>query len=169
TGLVLVICALKYTANYVQPYAYGALYGLVFALAALGWIARYLQSQRSRWLGWAGICAGWSLISKPELAAAAVAAFGAALLLGLLSGRRRLWRDAALFALPLVIIVVAAYGLILSRVPWRVLLEDNHLLFTNVPPQLVYFNRHLSGLADWPRSLATVVAAASIWLCVCGL
>jgi hypothetical protein len=34
-GLALVACALKSTANYIQPYAYGALYGLVFALGSL--------------------------------------------------------------------------------------------------------------------------------------
>src|SRR5215470_12333514 len=35
TSLALVACALKSTANYIQPYAYAALYGLVFALGSL--------------------------------------------------------------------------------------------------------------------------------------
>src|SRR5262249_48627248 len=43
TGLVLVICALKSTANYIQPYTYAALYGLVFALCSLANIVRFIK------------------------------------------------------------------------------------------------------------------------------
>src|SRR5262245_4658579 len=42
-GLVMTICALKSTANYIQPYAYAALYGLTFALGSLLCAASYLQ------------------------------------------------------------------------------------------------------------------------------
>jgi 4-amino-4-deoxy-L-arabinose transferase-like glycosyltransferase len=101
TGLVLVVCALKSTANYIQPYAYAALYGLVFALASLvavlSWErtrracgdwesnlsgtaepahALYARRVRSQLL-LAGLFAGLSLIAKPEIALAAVAAAGA--------------------------------------------------------------------------------------------
>lgn len=165
-ALVLVICALKSTANYVQPYAYAALYGLVFALAALICTVRYAQGRGARWLCWAGVGAGLALISKPEIAAAALAAVGVALLLGSLSARRVLWRDAALFALPVIVIGGGAYGWILSRVPWHVLLEDNHILFSKMPPQLIYFNRHMSGLAQWPNSFwytATGLGAFAFW------
>jgi hypothetical protein len=168
-GLVLVICALKSTANYVQPYAYAALYGLVFALGSLLCTVRYLQAGGARWLVWAGVGAGLALISKPEIAASALAAAGAALALGSLLARKPLWRDAALFALPLVAIGAAAYGWILSRVPWRVLLEDNYLLFSRVPPQLIYLNRHLSGLAAWPKSLGLAAAGLGTLVFLAGL
>ena len=159
-GLVLVICALKFTGNYVQPYAYAALYGLVFALAALVCVVRYLQGCGTRWLCWAGVCAGLVLISKPEVSAAVFAAASIALLLGSLIARRVLWREAMLFALPMIVIGAGAYGFILNRVPWRVLVEDNHILFSNMPPQLIYFNRSQTGLAEWPKSF---------WLAVSGL
>ncbi len=165
-GLVLVICALKSTANYVQPYAYAALYGLVLALGALICTVRYAQGRGARWLGWAGVCTGLALISKPEIAVAALAAAGVALLLGSLSARRVLWRDAALFVLPVIAIGGGAYGWILSRVPWRVLVEDNHILFSQMPPQLIYFNRHMSGLAQWPSSFwytVTGLGAFAFW------
>src|SRR6185436_1845976 len=102
TGLVLVVCALKSTANYVQPYAYAALYGLVFALASLVALVAWERTRlacggldsnptdidetfpiayASRGRAQAllsGLFAGLSLIAKPEIALAALAAAGAA-------------------------------------------------------------------------------------------
>ncbi len=190
-GLVLVICALKSTANYIQPYAYAALYGLVFALGSLvatvSCIKRRseyrLQAERPASgplppegdtpnVVFAGLLAGLSLISKPEVALAALAAAATALIIASLSSRKLLWRDAAWFALPVIVISIAAYGFILSRVPLRVLLEDNHVLFTKMPPQLVYFNRHVSGLAQWPNSLWFSLAGIGVfalWAGLCGV
>src|SRR5215510_12953011 len=85
-ALTLVACALKSTANYIQPYAYAALYGLVFALGSLVATVSYvkrrsnprlergLQPESLRNLTpeggapnlvLAGSLAGLSLISKP--------------------------------------------------------------------------------------------------------
>src|SRR5215831_14597022 len=204
-GLALVICALKSTANYIQPYAYAALYGLVFALGSLIATVSYirLRSERLRLeyrlqaesLGdlppeggtpnagapnegattnavLAGLLAGLSLISKPELALAALAAGFTALTVESFAERRPLWRDAAAFAAPVVIITAATYAIILSHTPLRVLLEDNHVLFTAMPPQLVYFNRHVSGLAQWPTSLWFSLAGIggfALWAGFCGV
>src|SRR5215831_1150987 len=204
-GLALVICALKSTANYIQPYAYAALYGLVFALGSLIATVSYirLRSERLRLeyrlqaesLGdlppeggtpnagapnegattnavLAGLLAGLSLISKPELALAALAAGFTALTVESFAERRPLWRDAAAFVAPVVIITAATYAIILSHTPLRVLLEDNHVLFTAMPPQLVYFNRHVSGLAQWPTSLWFSLAGIggfALWAGSCGV
>jgi 4-amino-4-deoxy-L-arabinose transferase-like glycosyltransferase len=170
-GLVLVICALKSTANYVQPYAYAALYGLVFALGSLMATVAYLKTRRSATLAFAGALAGLSLISKPEIALASLAAAFAALIVGSGASRKSLWRDSASFVLPVIVIAAATYGFILSRVPLRVLLEDNHVLFTAMPEQLVYFNRRLSGLARWPASLWFSLAGIGVfalWAGLCG-
>jgi 4-amino-4-deoxy-L-arabinose transferase-like glycosyltransferase len=156
TALVMVVCALKSTANYIQPYAYAALYGLVFALGSLAASVRFAQRGRARWLAWAGVLAGLSLLAKPELALAALLAAGAA---WLLDGKQR-WRNATAFVLPALALPAAVYAVILQSVPLRVLLDDNHILFTAMPPQLVYFNRHISGLAQWP---------ASLWFSLAGL
>lgn len=152
-GLVLVFCAVKATANYISPYAYAALYGLLFSLAALVCALEYTRGGRSRWIAAAGALTGLSLVSKWELALAALVASAAALILLSLSARRLLWREALLYALPAAAITLVAYGYTLSRVPWRVLLEENHILFSSMPPQLVYFNQQISGLAAWPQSL----------------
>ena len=188
-GLALVACALKSTANYIQPYAYAALYGLVFALGSLvatvSYVKRrsesHLQAESPRNLPseggtpnlvLAGSLAGLSLISKPEIALAALAAGFAALIVESLTDRKPLWRCAALFSAPVVIIAAVTYSAILSRAPLRVLLEDNHVLFTAMPPQLVYFNRHVSGLAQWPSSLLFSLAGVgtlALWIGMCGI
>jgi hypothetical protein len=188
-GLALVACALKSTANYIQPYAYAALYGLVFALGSLVATVSYvkwrsesrLQAESPRNLPaeggtpnlvLAGSLAGLSLISKPEIALAALAAGFAALIVESLTERKPLWRGAALFSAPVVIIAAVTYSAILSRAPLRVLLEDNHILFTAMPPQLVYFNRHVSGLAQWPSSLLFSLAGVgtlALWVGMCGV
>jgi 4-amino-4-deoxy-L-arabinose transferase-like glycosyltransferase len=171
TGLVLVICALKSTANYIQPYAYAALYGLLFSLASLVFTVRFAQTGRARWLYGAGLWAGLSLICKPELALAALAAAGATWVLAqVLESRlpRRVnWRSGVLLMCSILLVPVLTYSLILRRVPWRVLLADNHVLFTQMPPQLIYFNRHISGLAQWPGSLWFSLAGLgvfAVWL-----
>ncbi|MEP7339976.1 MAG: glycosyltransferase family 39 protein, partial [Acidobacteriota bacterium] len=163
TGLVLVFCAIKSTANYIQPYAYAALYGFVFALASLVCTLSFIQQGRRMLMTWAGVFAGLSLISKPEIALAAWAAVGAALLMESVSQRKPLARAALYFILPVIVIAAVAYGLILSRVPLAVLLNDNHVLFTNMPPQLIYFNRHISGLAKLPASLWFTLAGGAVF------
>lgn len=163
TALVMVICAIKSTANYIQPYAYAALYGFVFALGSLVFTVKFLQTQQQKFMVWAGVLAGLSLISKPEIALAAWAAAGAALLVESVIVRKPLAREALYFILPVIAIIGVTYGLILIRVPLDVLLKDNHVLFTNMPPQLVYFNRHISGLAKIPTSLWFTLAGIAVF------
>ncbi len=166
TGLVMVICAVKSTANYIQPYAYAALYGFLFSLASLVCTVRFVQTRLAKAMLWAGVFAGLALISKPEIALAGWAAAATVLLVESLSARKVLGRAALNFVLPVVWIFVVSYGLILLRTPLSVLLNDNHVLFTNMPPQLIYFNRHISGLAKLPTSLwfsLTGIAVFGIW------
>src|SRR5262249_9879824 len=120
----------------------------------------------------AGSLAGLSLISKPEIALAGLAAGFAALIVESLTERKPLWRGAALFSAPVVIIAAVTYAVILSHAPLHVLLEDNHVLFTAMPPQLIYFNRRVSGLAHWPSSLLFSLAGIgtfALWIGMCGV
>ena len=159
-ALALVTCALKSTGNYVQPYAYAALYGLLFSLVSLACLVRFTQIRRWQWMSGAGLCAGLAVISKWELALGALAAAGVMWLALSWEARRVQWRDGFAFALPVLGVAAIAFRLVLARVPLSVLLNDNHILFTAMPPQLVYFNLHVSGLARWPQSL---------WFTVTGL
>ncbi len=172
-GLALVLCAVKSTGNYIQPYAYAALYGLTFALGSLVATVNYIRRKGGvSPLLLAGALAGLSLISKPEIALAGLAAGLAALIVESLAERKPPWRDAASFFAPMVVIAVAAYAVILSRTPLRVLLEDNHVLFTAMPPQLIYFNRRVSGLGEWPSSLSFSLAGIGVfalWVGICAV
>ncbi|MEK7832485.1 MAG: glycosyltransferase family 39 protein, partial [Acidobacteriota bacterium] len=125
TGLVMVICAVKSTANYIQPYAYAALYGFLFSLASLVCTVRFVQTRLAKAMLWAGVFAGLALISKPEIALAGWAAAATVLLVESLSARKVLGRAALNFVLPVVWIFVVSYGLILLRTPLSVLLNDN--------------------------------------------
>ncbi len=167
TGLVLVICALSYSASYIQPYAYAALYAEVFAVGALVCVVSWQINHRQQLLWWAGVCAGLTAICKPEISALAVSAAGTALLIEAPGARRLPWREALFFALPLCATGGLTYGLLLHHVGWRTLVTENLALLGS--PQLNYFSRKLSGLADWPGSIAAGIGALGGFLLLCGL
>src|SRR5262245_22204785 len=162
-GVTLVLCAVKSTANYLQPYSYAALYALVFSLASLLATLLYRRTRRAAWLVWSGIAIGLVLISKPEVATAPIAAAGAIVLMDWLNDRRVYWGQVFRIAVPAFVIPSLVYGLVLIYVPWRVLLEENHILFTNMPAQLLYFNRRVTGFNNPLRSLAYTVSSAGVW------
>ncbi len=153
TCLVVVLCAIKYSANYISPYAYAALYGLVFSITSLAMTVRYWRDDNPRWLLVSGVLAGFAVISKWELALTALAAAAVAMLLRSLASRTLMFQDALRFLAPVLLIPGATLGLLLMRVPWRTLVEDNHIFFTAMPPQLVYFNQYISGIVGLPKSL----------------
>lgn len=168
-ALVLVLCALKFTANYISPYAYASLYGLLFALGSLASAVRYWDMGRTAWIALAGAAAGLSLISKWELALAALTAGAAAVALRSLAHKRLEWRDALRFAFPVAAITVIAFGLAARRVSWKTLVEDNHILFSSMPPQLVYFNQQISGLGEWPRSFWYTLSGVGMFFLWAGI
>jgi len=163
-GLILVVCALQVRGNYLSPYSFAALYGLLFALGTLAAAAHYLQSGQAGWSVCAGVCAGLATIAKLEAAVAALAGAAVAVALRALLERRLAWPALAAFIAPVALIPAATFYLILRHVHWRVLLNDNYILLANAPPQLIYFNKLISGLL-WP--LAGLLYSLS-GLGVCG-
>ena len=168
-GLVIVLCAFKATANYISPYAYAALYGLVFALLALWAALRYLHSHRPRWMLLAGSATGLALACKLDLFLPAAIALAVAWLMVSLAERKIQWLAALAAIVPVIIFGGGAYALILTRVGWRTLVEDNYALFFNFPPQLIYYNRNIGGFANWPRSLVNILAATGTFLLLCAI
>jgi 4-amino-4-deoxy-L-arabinose transferase-like glycosyltransferase len=168
TAVVMLLCALNvHLGNYLQPYSYAALYGLVFALSALVCAVRYLVRRRARWLGWAGASAGMVLICKPELVVAAIAPVAVVWALVSFSARRWSWRSILIFATPLALICGLTYGSILLQIPWQTLIGENYLLFNT--PQMAHFNRHLNGILDWPQTGWALVTAIGLILLTGGL
>jgi hypothetical protein len=169
TALVIVFCAVKYSGNYISPYAYAALYGLVFSLISLAQTSRYWRDQSPGRLFWAGVFAGLGVVTKWEIALSALAAAAVAVLLSSIVARKVLWKDALRFLTPVVVIPGATVALLLSRVSKRVLLDDNHILFSNMPPQLVYFNRLISGIAALPQSFWFTLSGLGSFALWCGV
>ncbi len=60
--------------NYVTPYQHAQTHGLALSIAMLLALARYLRSRRLGWMALAGACLGLVLLTKAEIAVAAVSA-----------------------------------------------------------------------------------------------
>lgn len=152
---IAVLCAVKPNGNYIIPYYYGSDYALLFALISLTFILKYLNGDNSRTniLIIAGLFTGLSILSKQELGVTSAGAGVAAITLNYITERKRMVRDAFLFLAPPLILIIAVFGYILSYASVDTLINKNHILFTNVPPQLKYFNKNISGLLDVPKSL----------------
>ena len=176
---VMWICTFKQAGNYVLPYSYAALHGCALGLASLALIVKWLldarpaqhpthsestgADERPRSLSWlfaAGAVAGATLLAKTEMGFAAVAT---GVIAAILVQHRRPLRAlgfAAIFAAGVTVVVGSVYGVIALRVGWTTLLNDSFLFLQNLPPELVYFNKRMSG-ADQPwLSFAQMVSAA---------
>ncbi len=162
-GLVLVACAVRFSGNYISPYAYASLYGLLLSLVSLAMTVRYWRDERPAWLIAAGVCAGFAFISKWEIALTALSAGVLAITLLSFAVRKVLWKDALRFLLPLILIPATVLTLVLNRVPWDTLLEDNHILFSGMPSQLVYFNSLISGIGGFPRTFWYTVSGLGMF------
>jgi hypothetical protein len=100
------------------------------------------------------------MLAKTEMGLAAMTAgVVASALIGYPKARSAL-RLAAVFVAPALVVVVAAYWQIAERVGWQTLSGDSFLFLRNLPPELVYFNKRVSGFDLPAQSLAQMVGAA---------
>ncbi len=168
TALVLVTCAFgAYYGNYVQPYAYAALYGWLFALASLASLVHYLECRRLRWMMWSGVCIGLTGLCKPELTLLGIAPTVVGWATLSLAERRWLWRPALAAGVPAATIGGLVYGYLVLTVPWRDLVADTYAAFSG--PQLTYFAQGLDGTAHWPDTGWAIVAAIGMMLSACAV
>ena len=168
TGVVLLTCAFNvHNGSYIQPYAFAALYGLLFALAALVCAVRFMQCRGWFWLVLAGFSVGMTIISKPELGLLAIVPSALAWALASFADRKLLLRPAALGLLACAATGGITYGWVLRHVSWEILVVDNYRLFKE--PQLVYFSKHLSGALKWPQPIWEMIGAAGMWIFLSGL
>jgi dolichyl-phosphate-mannose-protein mannosyltransferase len=105
--------------SYVLPHTYGATAGTLLLLVLLLCLARFARSERPAWLAGAGVSVGLVALTKPEVAAAALAASAAWLLLS------RSRREAVLLLVPAVAIPAAVYGFFAATVGLGDLLFEN--------------------------------------------
>jgi len=198
---VMWLCAFKQAGNYILPYSYSALHGCALGMVGLALLVKALgdraaspnprveggtgaqakgpasRSAVNPYIIMAGLAAGLTLLAKTEMGLAC-------LLTGLatvwLLGYPRARQTAALaaqFVMPAAVLAGGVYGYIATRVGIRTLSHDSFLFLSDLPPELVYFNKRISGL-DQPlqsgiqilgsglkiAALAVIVAAISLLL-----
>lgn len=180
--------------DYFLPYCYSALHGSALGLVTLCLLVCFLRTTFDRgngsaairdssagrssgvllgmtdrkqnlYLLAAGVAAGLAALAKTEMGfAAGVAGVFAASMAGYPSFRR-CCTFFALFAIPAVTLIAGGYGVIAASVGWPTLIKDSYLFFTNVPSELLYFNRRISGF-DYPAKslMAMLTSTAEITL-----
>jgi 4-amino-4-deoxy-L-arabinose transferase-like glycosyltransferase len=182
TLTVMWLCAFKQAGNYVLPYSYSALHGCALGLVCLALLVHFLElrdrgavtpgesgripgdgSPTGRavvWLALAGSVAGLTVLAKTEMGLAAVSAGIIAAALAGYPIVRRATAFEAIFLAPCAILVIGTYSYIASRVGWHALTHESLLFFRNLPPELVYFNKRVSGFDQPLQSIASIIGAA---------
>ncbi|HKP85601.1 MAG TPA: hypothetical protein VJZ26_05875 [Blastocatellia bacterium] len=179
---VMWLCAFKQAGNYILPYSYGALHGCALGLVALTLLVKAVGRNQSSagagekniekssestarrplptaYLAVAGACAGLTVLAKTEMGLAAMLAGVATATLVGYPNLRRASGLAAIFLLPALVIVVTVYGLIAERVGWHTLSSESFLFLRNLSPELVYFNKRVSGFDQPWQSLVQMIRA----------
>jgi hypothetical protein len=163
---VMWLCAFKQAGNYILPYSFSALHGCMLGLATLVLAVSFIESGKKKYLLAAGVVAGLAVLAKTEMGAAALAA-GA---LGSMMVPRFKLRESlkllALFLLPAAAVTVGVYWRIAALTGLSVLSLDSFLFLRHLPPELVYFNKRMSGLDQPLQSLRQMIAASIRFIAV---
>jgi 4-amino-4-deoxy-L-arabinose transferase-like glycosyltransferase len=178
---VMWLCAFKQAGNYILPYSYSALHGCALGLVSLALLVNFLElrekndeslersdERAKRWpvgkvvlsLAAAGFVTGFAILAKTEMGLAALSAGIVTAALAGYPSFRRAMRFGLIFGLPVVILVVGVYTFIASRVGWYALSHESLLFFRNLPLELVYFNKRISGFDQPLLSITSIVGAA---------
>jgi 4-amino-4-deoxy-L-arabinose transferase-like glycosyltransferase len=159
---VIVLCIFKPAGNLISPYAFSALYGAIFALAALLFSLRYSEKGKRRELIAAGIFIGLAAITKQEFALAGSITLMVMLFYQHRAGLHRMMVDLSVAALPAAIVAVPCYLLLFYLVGWRTLVQDCHLFYTHMPASLIFYNGHRTGLTRPLFSFIQMTGAAAV-------
>ncbi|MBO0725436.1 MAG: glycosyltransferase family 39 protein, partial [Blastocatellia bacterium] len=159
---VIIVCVFKPGGNLIWPYAFAALHGMVFALGALLAALRYTESEKRQELIVAGVLIGLAAITKQEFAAAAICAVAAAVVWLRRAWFKRLATDLALAAASAALVALPVYAAMLAVIGWKIIVDDCHMFYTNLPASLIHYNARRSGL-DFPLvSLTQMIGAAAV-------
>ena len=179
---VMWLCAFKQAGNYVLPYSYSALHGCALGLVSLALLVHFLErreekvatSEEGRDIGGrgshprradvslalAGAAAGIAILAKTEMGLAAVSAGVVTVALAGYPSVRRAITLGAIFITPVAVLVLGVYAYFSSRVGWHALAQESLLFFRNLPPELVYFNKRVSGFDQPLQSITSIIGAA---------
>lgn len=174
---VMWLCAFKQAGNYVLPYSYSALHGCALGLASLALLVRFLErrgeaanqpagvtASRASRIDWtlvlAGVAAGLTMLAKTEMGLAAISAGVIAVVLAGHSSARRTSAFGAMFVIPAAVLALTVYAFIAAQTGWHTLAQDSMVFLRNLPPELVYFNKRVSGSDQPLQSIAQMMSAA---------
>jgi hypothetical protein len=174
---VLWLCAMKPAGNYILPYSYSALHGCALGLITLALLVKAASILTSRkaaagsrqvpdqgkrvlaLLAGAGIFAGFATLAKTEMGVAAFVTGVVAVAVLSYPNFRRATLFGITFITPAIILVAGVYSLIAARVGWHTLAVESFLFLGNASPELIYFNKRVSGLDQPLASIAQMVGA----------
>ncbi|MEW6130927.1 MAG: hypothetical protein AB1757_28105 [Acidobacteriota bacterium] len=179
TLAIMWLCGFKQAGNYFLPYSYGALHACALGLISLFFLVNAVKttaptkesekhqsiltrrffSNHLVWLFLAGVFAGFTLLAKTEMGIAAVAT-------GIIAGGilnypnlNKSLKSIACFFFPALLIISGVYGFFIAQVGWQVVSNENFIFFQHVPPELVYFNRRMSGLDKPLDSIISIIGS----------
>jgi hypothetical protein len=98
-------------------------------------------------------------LAKTEMGLAALSAGIVTIALAGYPSVKRAISLGLVFSLPAAILVFVVYGYIACRVGWLILSHDSLLFFRYLPPELVYFNKRVSGFDQPLQSIASILGA----------
>jgi hypothetical protein len=157
---VMWLCAFKPAGNYVLPYSYGALHGCLLGLISMAAIVLFIREGKLWQPFVAGIACGLAILAKTEMGGSAMIAGVVGAALAGLPGRRKALQAAVTFCAPAIVIAASAYSWIVARIGWEVLTKESFLFLRHLPPELVYFNKRMSGLDHPLLSMAQIGESA---------
>jgi len=168
------MCAFKQAGNYILPYSYAALYGCALGLISLALLVSFIRKSTEgereegagslaadAWLLGAGLAAGATILAKTEMGFAAVIAGVVAVGLTTYPSPRRSMAVGGIYLLPVVVVVLAVYGTIAARVGWQTLSSESFLFLQNLPRELIFYNKWISGFDHPGESVARMMSAAA--------
>jgi len=120
----------------------------------------FLKNITAFYLTVAGFVAGLTILAKTEMG---LAAFITGAIAAWLAGHpsiRRSFSLTSIFVAPALMMTVAVYWIIGQKAGWQVLANESFLFFQNLPPELIYFNKRMSGFDAPLLSLAQIFGAA---------
>jgi Dolichyl-phosphate-mannose-protein mannosyltransferase len=131
TALVLPVAFSSNQFSFVDPHTHSATLAILFSLLFLLAMNRFAVTGSLRWVGTAGACAGLTLLTRPEFAAAVLLA-GAVWLWARRRGGSSRPHEVVVFAAPALAIPALVYGAFLTAV------SPHRLLFENLYPRDFY-------------------------------
>jgi Dolichyl-phosphate-mannose-protein mannosyltransferase len=156
--------------NYIFPYSYSAVVGLLLTLLCMYSLFRYVDTRVDRKLVLAGLAGGLALLCKQEFGAAAMSAIGFIIAWDFIEHRSfvRSFRQVSMIA-PGLLLAVLVYGWFFWQLTPDFMLRENFALSPNSPFMKIVGPRWIAqqGFRFIPREMfatfASVVFSLAIW------